>query len=86
MTAILALFAGGGAKLFAILGAIAAAAVTVFYALFSAKKAGVAQQQNADLKQGAADNAAAQQAKAGVDALGDDAVQRELRAKYTRQP
>ena len=86
MSALLVLLTGSGAKLIALCSAVIAAIVAAFVALSAAKKAGVTQQVNADLTKGAADNAKAQKATAGVAGSSDDAVQRELRADFTRKP
>ena len=86
MTALLAFFTGSGGAIAAVVAAVVAAIVAAFAALHSATKAGVAQQQVADLNEGVRQRALADAAKSQVAALGDTAAVDALRAGYTRKP
>lgn len=80
MTWLLSLFSGLWGKI-AIGGAAFAA---VAGGLFAVRQGGKDAQKAADLQQGAKDDAAANQARAGVDRAGAGAVDSELRRDWTR--
>lgn len=81
----IAILAAVGWKVLAGLGAVLAAGLFWWRSQATAKASGVAQQRAADAQQKGIDLANANKASAGVSALDDDAVNRELHAKYDRK-
>ena len=86
MTGFISLLSGGWAKIGLGIAAAVTFLATIATAFSAARESGRQSQQLADAQQQERDRAKADETRAGVDALGDDAAVRELHRRYDRQP